>query len=529
MVSQSMRRNEELNRSVETQPCVSLYLAMERKLGILWILEDLTKAMDSISKDKVSVRCAAITHDIPRRTLRNHLLLGICQKIKAREKLNRFVNDHFEKLKTIMLEIGVMEKLQSIYNIDGKGNRLSLHKAQTVLAKRGARCVYNVASEHGENCTIVACVNEPECAENLPTGSQVFMTAKNSMSSQTFAKWLDHFAKYKTPGPVLLIFDEASSHLDANIVHATEAHEITLHCFPSNITHELQPLNKSVFKSAWVKAVIPSDICSTFRTTGIYPFDPTAIPDEAFAPSVLTFQPYRLAGDSTNNGNEEPHSLQPRYNTATVTFVFLVTCVGRRKQRCAVITKNMIVKPLSLIHCTLEHDSTSEEIDFTDNSEPEKYQTSPSISDILRTSNFNKSTNTKAKGKVVACLFRSSTTGSKEMKVDMKNENVIREKTVTKKKAVMNKNQTETNENIIENIGKNTESKGKKTEVTEKTGLKETRKQKIRTSPQAPSTSRQHPSTSHQEPSTSCKDLSHQSQVHPLRWGNSGKSPGTAT
>ncbi|KAJ8888014.1 hypothetical protein PR048_007499 [Dryococelus australis] len=95
MVSQPTRRNEELNRSVETPPCeplrgfalirqdvlLILKLAMERKLGISWAQEDVTKAMDSVLKDKVSVRCAAITHGIPRRMLRNHLLSGSSQKM----------------------------------------------------------------------------------------------------------------------------------------------------------------------------------------------------------------------------------------------------------------------------------------------------------------------------------------------------------------------------------------------------------------------------------------------------------------
>ncbi|KAJ8878432.1 hypothetical protein PR048_019010 [Dryococelus australis] len=453
---------------------------MERKLGNSWTQEVLTKAMDSVLKDKVSVRCSAITHGIPRRTLRNHLLSGSRQKIKGMkpipfidlelglcnrilrysdigmpltpnvlkrtvfsfcelnglkhpfnpntasagkqwlelflrrqpnvsrtksqnlnparaQELNRFiVNGHFEKLITVMPEIGVMEKSQSIYNIDEKGNRLCLHKAQTVLAK-----------EELEGIRL-----KPKWTENLPTGTQVFMTAKGSMTSQTFVKWFDHFAKYKTPGPVLLIFDGASSHLDANIVHAAEAQEIILYCLPSNTDHELQPLDKRhinhtnmedvsadrvikgyqfgrIFSRAWVKAVTLSNICSDFRATGIYPFDPTAIPDEAFAPSVLTFQLHRQAGDSTNNGNEESHSLQPPDNTATLT--------------CEVIPD-------------------------------------------------------------VTTMKKSTTTGSKDTKIGMKNENVMREKTVTKKKAVMNKNQTKTNEKIIDNIGKNTESKGKKTE-----------------------------------------------------------------
>ncbi|KAJ8894721.1 hypothetical protein PR048_000028 [Dryococelus australis] len=73
----------------------------------------------------------------------------------------------------------------------------------------------------------------PEWTENLPTASQVFMSPKGSMTSQTFVKYLDHFTKYKAPGPVLVIFNGASSHFDANIVHAAEAHEITLIVSPA--------------------------------------------------------------------------------------------------------------------------------------------------------------------------------------------------------------------------------------------------------------------------------------------------------
>ncbi|KAJ8865586.1 hypothetical protein PR048_033106 [Dryococelus australis] len=174
------------------------------------------KAMDSVLKDKVSVRSAAITHGIPRRTLRNYLQSGSRQKIKGRDpissighelelcnrilrlsdvgmllisdilkrtvvsfcelnglkhlfnpntasagkkwlklflrrhpnvskrmsqnlnpakeqKLNRFVvND----LKTVMLEIGVMEKPQLIYNIDEKGKQTSSSKCTDCFGQK---------------------------------------------------------------------------------------------------------------------------------------------------------------------------------------------------------------------------------------------------------------------------------------------------------------------------------------------------------------------------------------------------------
>jgi hypothetical protein len=115
-------------------------------------------------------------------------------------------------------------------------------------------------------------------------------------------------------------FDGARCHLDYRIVEAAEPHEITLFCLPSNCTHELQPLDKAVYRSfehhwdlevlkfwdlhsdraitkprfnkifskVWPLCTSPVNIQSGFRSTGIYPFDPDAIPEEAFDPSTLT-------------------------------------------------------------------------------------------------------------------------------------------------------------------------------------------------------------------------------------------------
>ncbi|KAJ8893555.1 hypothetical protein PR048_006154 [Dryococelus australis] len=78
------------------------------------------------------------------------------------------------------------------------------------------------------------------------------MTPKASTTSQTLVK-------FKSPGPVQLIFDGAHSHLDANIVIAVEAHAKTVYCLPSINMHELQPLDKSIFKpyeSYWDEEVM---------------------------------------------------------------------------------------------------------------------------------------------------------------------------------------------------------------------------------------------------------------------------------
>ena len=41
-----------------------------------------------------------------------------------------------------------------------------------------------------------------------------------------------------------------------------------------------------IFTEAWDKAATPANI-KGFRATGIYPFNPSIIPDEAFVPSLV--------------------------------------------------------------------------------------------------------------------------------------------------------------------------------------------------------------------------------------------------
>jgi len=145
------------------------------------------------------------------------------------------------------------------------------------------------------------------------------------MTTETFITWIRHFSKYKATGNVLLIFDGSASHLDPDIVEEADKHNITLFCLPSNTTHELQPMDKAVFRAfesywdaeilkfwrqhpdrsltkdrfgriftpVWQKAMSMNNVISSFAVTGIYPYDRTAIPDAAFAPSDLTFQDHQ--------------------------------------------------------------------------------------------------------------------------------------------------------------------------------------------------------------------------------------------
>ena len=281
------------------------------------------------------------------------------------QKLNKHVvADHFDKISTIFEENDIFGKPERLFNMDEKGCRLNLHKEPKVLAQKGARRVHIIGNEHGENVSIVSCASatgavippmilfkgkrmKPEFADDLPAGSVCRMTEKGSMTTNAFVEWLHHFGCHKPAGRCVLIFDGAKSHLDYEIVIVAEQYNTILYCLPSNTTHELQPLDKAVFRSfeyhwdeevmlfwqnhgdriltkqrfgrifskVWEKSMTLANIKSGFKATGLYPYDPLAIPEVAFAPSAASELP-NPEHSGTQSANTAPSSSGPEKHSS---------------------------------------------------------------------------------------------------------------------------------------------------------------------------------------------------------------------
>ncbi|KAJ8937876.1 hypothetical protein NQ314_011679 [Rhamnusium bicolor] len=160
------------------------------------------------------------------------------------QKLNKYiVNDYFTKLESILDKMNLKNKPERIFNMDEKGCRLTLHHQQIVLSKKGIKRLHLVASEHAENVTVVGCVSA------IGSAIPPMIAPKGSMTTELFTDFVQHLAKFKLPSSILLIFDGAACHLDYEIVEAADQHAIKLLCLPNNTTHELQPLDKSVYRS----------------------------------------------------------------------------------------------------------------------------------------------------------------------------------------------------------------------------------------------------------------------------------------
>lgn len=181
---------------------------------------------------------------------------------------------------------------------------------------------------------------KPEFTDKLPPGSIVRMSPKGFMTKELFVDFIKHLGNFKPSGKVLLVFDGAACYLDLAILNASEENEIVLYCLLSNTTHELQALDKSLYRSfehhwdvefhhyqaehpdrkinktsfkmiltqVWSKCMTHSNIVKGFRAVGFYPFNPNVIPETAFALSVIT------ARDQMVNNKDNQNSLNNNEN-----------------------------------------------------------------------------------------------------------------------------------------------------------------------------------------------------------------------
>ncbi|XP_065664636.1 uncharacterized protein LOC136086273 [Hydra vulgaris] len=159
-----------------------------------------------------------------------------------------------------------------------------------------------------------------EYGDNLPPGSIFRMTPKGYITKEEFCTILRHFNQHRLPDKALFIFDGYRSHLEIAVIKEAEKLNIHMICLPAHCSHELQLLDKSVFKplktywnvsidnfrrnfpglslsklefpllftEAWLRTATPANAISGFRSTGIYPFNPNIIPQVAFGRSVIS-------------------------------------------------------------------------------------------------------------------------------------------------------------------------------------------------------------------------------------------------
>jgi hypothetical protein len=133
------------------------------------------------------------------------------------------------------------------------------------------------SAEKGENVTIMLCgnaegdflppyfiikrtTNVAKFAENLPSGSEVYVGKSSWQTTDSFVQWLNFFIETVQPEehkPVLLIVDGHASHKTLDAIELARKHHIHMLALPPYTTNKTQPLDRcfmNAFKKAYDKA-----------------------------------------------------------------------------------------------------------------------------------------------------------------------------------------------------------------------------------------------------------------------------------
>lgn len=258
---------------------------------------------------------------------------------RARMMNPEVVQSYFKDLSTILGETPL--EAAHIWNCDETGFNFE-HCPVNVVAEKGDRCVMSRTSCKSSNVTVMGCISAS--GNHMPP--MIITKGKTQRALQGFnvseapdkcvwtfqkngwiddeigEKWFDQvFLKFCGPfRPQLLILDGHGSHETMAIIERAIAENIILISLPPHCTHALQPLDRTVFgplkaayneqcsdflvehplhvvnkwtfptlfRKAWEQAVTAENIKQGFRTCGIAPFNPAAVPASAYGPSKAT-------------------------------------------------------------------------------------------------------------------------------------------------------------------------------------------------------------------------------------------------
>ena len=252
------------------------------------------------------------------------------------------VTNYYNELNQILTKYDLHDKPERIYNVDEKGLSTS-HKPPGVVAAVGTK-PSAVTSGSRVLVTVLGCGNaigyqvppffifpgarmREELLEGKTPGTDGTVSDSGWSNSEIFREYVEHhLVKYLpercSETPVLLLYDGHKSHINLGIIDWAKKEHIILFVLPAHTSHVLQPLDVGCFGPferifnnvshrfmrencgqsisrynicslacpAYVKALSPENLQSSFRQSGIYPFNPNAVDPSHFKPAEFLIQ-----------------------------------------------------------------------------------------------------------------------------------------------------------------------------------------------------------------------------------------------
>lgn len=280
------------------------------------------------------------------------------------------VTRFFSNLESVMTKFNF--EAQNIFNMDETGFS-TVHEPDNIIALKGRKRVGAATSwERGKNVTTICAMSatgiyvpplfifprqrhSPQLERDGPPGA-VYTCSKNGWTNeQIFITWLEHFINFTNPTEekrIFLIMDNHNSHATLEAYEMAKNNYITMLSIPPHSSHRLQPLDVTFFgplkaayrrecdmymKSRNMIKITPYEIAgllnkayskiasldkgiSGFKTTGIFPMDPSVFSDEDFFPL-----------DQNENNDITTNVINPSRLSQTIATVTSQTATSAQK------------------------------------------------------------------------------------------------------------------------------------------------------------------------------------------------------
>jgi len=260
----------------------------------------------------------------PKITLRAAVPLSLARAIASDGAV---VSKYFDMLEECLRQNDIFDKPGNIFNCDETGLPLN-PTCLKVVDKVGTKHPSYITSGSKSQITVLACTSATGYAippfviydrktlnvkltEGEVPGTLYGLSHNGWMNSDLFYHWfLRHFLEYVPRSrPLILLLDGHSSHYCPSTIRLAAENGIILFALPPHTTHITQPLDKGcfaplkvvwrqvchdfcsknpgrtvsrydfsrLFSKTWYKAMSAGNIVASFKVTGVYPFNRSAI------------------------------------------------------------------------------------------------------------------------------------------------------------------------------------------------------------------------------------------------------------
>ena len=267
------------------------------------------------------------------------------------------VSKWFDDYKSLLESKGILDVPSHVWNVDESGIQDTFRPKQA-LGEKGMPLYQIQHAEKGETTTVLPIFNamgvfgpllivfkgkqvKSEWLTNVPENVIIKCSDDGWINKGLFLEFGTRFVSWLPKGDTrqhVLLMDGHVSHVfNLAFLNLMKANNIEVFCFPPHTTHWLQPADKAVFKTEWVKeglqfnkdtagrkpskveflqlfkkawekAATVEVVQSGFRGMGMFPWNPMAVPAVAYCASATT---ERLFGIGESNSELSPAGKPP--------------------------------------------------------------------------------------------------------------------------------------------------------------------------------------------------------------------------